>query len=339
MKRTTIGIFTSAFALALVSACSVGSSSSVSTPTPEDLSYVTEIPGTDLQEVETSAEMAETEMPGIEPVEESEEPEGFHVHDGPVDHISVARKQISEGKLDEAVVELSKQLFDDPDSFEAYYLMGETFQKKGDLDQAIWSFSEASSLRSDDLDVLTTLTRLQLDAGQLGEAEVSARRMIELEPSNPEGHRLLARTFSKRNMWNETIASNEKAIFLGDDSAYTYNNKGYAELVTGRYDDAIDSFQNAVTKKGATHFMWNNLGIALEKSGRLAEAHGAYQKALEVSPKYVNAKVNLDRLVTVAEAEGIVLGDRVADLDEPVESDATEDGDLIDFTEDSPEGE
>ena len=247
-----------------------------------------------------------------EEIEVVVEPEGMrHIDESDVDHISVARGELTGGNVENAIEQLEMAIFDDPDSFEAFYLLGQAFQSRGESEQAVWAFGEASTLRPEDLDVLALRAQLLLEIDP-EEAETVTKSMIELSPGNPEGYRLLARAYSKRDMWSETIESNQKAIELGDESPYTFNNKGYAELVLGSYDDAIDTLSRAVAFEGATHFMWNNLGLAYEKSGRLHEAFGAYNHALEVKEGYVNAKVNLNRLTTVAEAQGIVLGDRVA---------------------------
>ena len=42
--------------------------------------------------------------------------------------------------------------------------------------------------------------------------------------------------------------------------------------------------------------MLNNLGVAYERSGRHAEAHAAFARAAELSPRYAQAALNRDRL-------------------------------------------
>lgn len=314
MNRITFQIASAGalIAVALGAGCKNGSSSTTSvSPVKESTPYSYTEPVSD-----TGVEVGVVTPTDIDSeIEVVVEPEGIrHIDDSDVDHISVARGELTNGKTETAIEQLEMAIFDNPDSFEAFYLLGQAFQSQGDVEQAAWAFREASVLRPEDLDVLALRAQLLLEIDPV-EAENVTQTMIQLSPGNPEGYRLLARSYSKRNMWSETIAANLKAIDLGDESPYTFNNKGYAELVLGQYEDAIDTLSRAVALEGATHFMWNNLGLAYEKSGRLQEAFTAYNHALEVKEGYVNAKVNLGRLTTVAEAQGIVLGDRMAATD------------------------
>ena len=305
--KQTIGIYIGiSIATLLATACQ--DKTSVPQPAPENEMRVVEP-----VEISTSNEVSMSVDTIVNPgVVEAEGLSHGDIED--VDHVAIARGRLAAGLVQESINELEMAIFDDPDSFEAFYLMGQAFNEQGDQSMSIWSYQEASLLRPEDRDVLRTLTQLQLDSGDAVGAEVTARTIIKLDRSDPNGYRLLARSFSKRDMWNETIDSNNKALELGDDSAYTWNNKGYAELVLGQYPDAVESFQTAVSLPQATHFMWNNLGLSLEKDNRLLEAHNAYSRALEVSAKYVNAKLNLQRVSAVAAARGIAIGDRVAKL-------------------------
>ena len=58
-------------------------------------------------------------------------------------------------------------------------------------------------------------------------------------------------------------------------------------------------------------YVQNNLGIALERVGRTDEATAAYQQAMDLSPKYVKARVNAARV-----AKAVIEVDRVEDNEE-----------------------
>jgi predicted RNA polymerase sigma factor len=46
-------------------------------------------------------------------------------------------------------------------------------------------------------------------------------------------------------------------------------------------------------------YVHNNLGVALERVGRGDEAKTAYQRAMDLSPKYVKARLNAARVAKV----------------------------------------
>lgn len=312
MKRTLpiLGI-------GLVVSIGAGCPGSDSNKTPQQPTPV-QITPSDLQEVTVNMvpdEQTEVEVSEAVPVVT---PEGLpHTDpDETVDHLTIARAHLDKGELEEGIDEIERAIFDDPESFEAYFLYGTTREEQGDLQNALWGYNEARAQRGDDLEVLQSIARVEMGLDQVEDAGKTLHELIDLSPESPVGYRLLARTFSKRDMWNECIDANNKAIERGDDSPFTFNNRGYAELVLGHYDDAIESFEQAVTREGATHVMWNNLGIAREKTGSIVDAYAAYEKSLELRPKYVNALVNVERLTRVADASGILLdGHRVAGVD------------------------
>jgi Flp pilus assembly protein TadD len=47
-------------------------------------------------------------------------------------------------------------------------------------------------------------------------------------------------------------------------------------------------------------YVHNNLGVAYERLGRTEEARAAYATAMRLSPRYVQARVNADRMSKVA---------------------------------------
>ena len=49
-------------------------------------------------------------------------------------------------------------------------------------------------------------------------------------------------------------------------------------------------------------YVHNNLGVALERTGRGEEAKTAYQQAMDLSPKYVKARLNADRVAKAAQS-------------------------------------
>lgn len=63
--------------------------------------------------------------------------------------------------------------------------------------------------------------------------------------------------------------------------------------VTQEYDEAIDYFKLAATRKPEDYSLWNKLGATLANSNRSEEAQEAYQKALSMKPKYARAWLNM----------------------------------------------
>jgi tetratricopeptide (TPR) repeat protein len=70
-------------------------------------------------------------------------------------------------------------------------------------------------------------------------------------------------------------------------------NKGRDSMKKEKWADAQKQFEKAVGVHPRYAAAWFEMGVALEKSGDTAKARGAYTKALQSDPKYVNPYVQL----------------------------------------------
>jgi len=66
---------------------------------------------------------------------------------------------------------------------------------------------------------------------------------------------------------------------------------------SGRLDEAIAQFQEALKQRPDVPEIHNNLGLALEMHGRTDEAIAEFREALKLNPDYADAKKNLESLL------------------------------------------
>jgi Flp pilus assembly protein TadD len=92
----------------------------------------------------------------------------------------------------------------------------------------------------------------------------------------------------------------EQVIDLAPNHGYAWNNLGFACLLANENEAAVDALTHAAELLPGVAYVHNNLGIALERTGRLDQAMRAFIAATELSPKYVKAKLNLQRLEQLA---------------------------------------
>lgn len=83
-----------------------------------------------------------------------------------------------------------------------------------------------------------------------------------------------------------------KGSLTAKDAAGWYN-LGVVYLESGRTDEAIDAYQEAVTIKPDDAEAWYALGFAYGKAGRTEDAIAAYLQAVRIKPDYVDAWHNL----------------------------------------------
>ena len=72
---------------------------------------------------------------------------------------------------------------------------------------------------------------------------------------------------------------------------------GYADFNAGNYPAALSALVQSIQNGEDDHWTWNNLGAIYVKQNRYAEAESAFQRALEINPKFVEAMVNMAYLL------------------------------------------
>lgn len=287
-------------------------------PSPQRIQPMSEVTaGPGLEVVEGLAqEVADTQdvvlgPPGVEPEGTTGQPEAEreagiefafpHADREPVDHLALARQQLTEGDRSGAMLELEKALYDDPADFSAASLLGVAARDSGRKELAVDAFLLAAQIDPDSDDPWLQLARMYFEDGDLEQAEQLARRALRLNPKRSLAHNVLGRIWLKRSHWQPAIKRFEKALELSPASVYYRNNLGLALLLKRDFQRAVEVLEPLAERDDVKAFMLNNLGLAYEGAGRLGDASTQFEGALEISPRYVNAQVNLDRMVQLAQ--------------------------------------
>lgn len=146
------------------------------------------------------------------------------------------------------------------DSWQAHNHYGAVLYQKGQVDEAMFHFSEA----------------------------------VRLKPENPESHNNygLALTMKKRE--EEGIAQYREAVRIKGDEPAMRTNLANALTAAKHYDEAIVEYQEVLKMNPNNAHVYCDLGYALIQTGRLDEAIASFQTALKIAPGMPIAKQNLD---------------------------------------------
>jgi protein O-GlcNAc transferase len=150
------------------------------------------------------------------------------------------------------------------------------------------------------MDTLTTKT-VQLynqavehhRAGELSQAEVIYRQILELDPAHADALHLLGTLHFQSGDLQAAFELINRAIELSNNQASYHCNLGNVLKASGNADAAEASFRRAIALDPQLAIAHYNLACLLKESGKLTEAVDSYQKALRLSPNSARVHINL----------------------------------------------
>ncbi|MDX2233437.1 MAG: tetratricopeptide repeat protein [Hyphomonadaceae bacterium] len=135
--------------------------------------------------------------------------------------------------------------------------------------------------------------------GRIGDAELLMRQSIEADPRNADYRHNLGLLLQGAGFADHAAEAFEGALKLNPDLALARLHLARAYAALGRHVDA-EREARLLVQMQATAAAWTTLGGALRHQGRIAEALEAFDRALALDPRSVNARH--DRAVALDKA-------------------------------------
>jgi Tfp pilus assembly protein PilF len=162
------------------------------------------------------------------------------------EHLEAGREYLMNGRINEAVAELSTAASLDPKLSEAHNLLGVAYDQKGLAERA----------------------------------QDSYKRAIQVEPEDPETLNNLGFSFYQNGNYRAAVDRLKRAARLAPTDERILNNLGLALCRLGKFDEAYKSFARA------TGPLTGNINMArmLERFGREDDAIKYYEAARQLDP-------------------------------------------------------
>ncbi|MGD1699277.1 tetratricopeptide repeat protein [Dapis sp. BLCC M229] len=247
-------------------------------------------------------------------------------------HLRLARSYLSEGKLSQAIATCKQILEIQPNSADAYRILGESYEAEDNFDEAMSAYTKALEIKPEyaevhaflgqlyshkrwfaeavnqyekaiDLgikwpEVYYNLGNIKHQYGDLGGAINCYETAIILKPNYLKAYLSLGIVLELQRNYQAAVDVYRELIRLKPDFVEAYNNLGGVLADMNRTEEAIKVYKEAVVLKPDSPNLYNNLGFTLLKKNPL-EAIAAYYRAIELKPNLIKAHYNLGKALQI----------------------------------------
>jgi tetratricopeptide (TPR) repeat protein len=182
--------------------------------------------------------------------------------------------------------------------------LGKTLSATGRAKEAVEAFGRALKSNPADFQALLGLTDASHAAGNDAQAEVAAKRAIELQPGSVDGYNHLgALYFDEGRYWK---AANEfrRATEATPDSYVAWSNLGGALTSACDFVGALEAYRRALVLNPVSPSASSNLGLTQLWTGHSEDAVVCLEKAVTYGPNDFRIWGNLGDAYSVADAKG-----------------------------------
>ncbi len=174
----------------------------------------------------------------------------------------------------------------------ASFAAGLAHHQGGRLAQAETLYRETLALQSDHADALHLLGVIASQVGRHDVAVDLIGRAIASDRFNPVYHSNQGLALASLRRFEDAILSYDRALSLRPGNAEVLYNRGNALLALARPHDALEAYERAILTRPDYAEALCNRGAALMALGRNAEALASYDRALAVTPDFGEALSN-----------------------------------------------
>jgi tetratricopeptide (TPR) repeat protein/2-polyprenyl-3-methyl-5-hydroxy-6-metoxy-1,4-benzoquinol methylase len=168
-----------------------------------------------------------------------------------------------------------------------------TLHRSGDLEGADRAYRRILEIQPQQPDALNLLAVIGLENGHYGAAAELLRRAITESGEVPQFHCHLGNALQGCGDFTGAAAAYRRAITLSPDYVEAHSSLGFALAQLGELAEAVACFNAALTRDGDYFFALNNLGDTLGAQGNLDGAARAYRRAIAVEPNIAELHTKL----------------------------------------------
>lgn len=168
---------------------------------------------------------------------------------------------------------------------QTYIEKGNQLSEMGKLGEAIVTYRQALELNPNFYLPYQKIGEILAKQGKYDEAITAFHQATKLNPNSVWPYHHLGSVLFQKGELEEATTAYRKAIELDPQVAWTHNGLGQVWLQKGNLSAAINEFEEAIGLKPNIDIFHRNLGIALARQGKSERATNAYRTAISINPQ------------------------------------------------------
>jgi Flp pilus assembly protein TadD len=204
--------------------------------------------------------------------------------DSPQMHYDLGVAYKLQDDASDAIQELEAAQKLNPSAYEPAFVLGQLYMQAGRYQQAASQLEVSLKLHPENGDAWAMLGSIYNKLDRLPDAVTALREAIRQLPDQADSHLLLATVLIKENQPTEAaeerqVAANLMRAHMNLQRAEVATNSGKSLMASGKMDDAITQFRDALTFDSGYIEAHKELAEALEKQGKTTEAEAERAQA------------------------------------------------------------
>jgi len=212
-------------------------------------------------------------------------------------HVSQGLRDMYSSRFKDAEDELEKALAFQPQSAFIHFKLAELYAAQNNYEQAAKSASQAISLEPTWSEPYSFLIQMELYSQKPKQAEELARKLVEMNPQDPDAVVLLSRAYLAQGLAGPAVLT--LAEFIDKFPAQLEVRKERARLLLrlGRLEDAEMAYQELLQAAPGDAESWVEYGQLLVGRGRLSQSLDAYHQYLAINPSDTGVRLEVVKLL------------------------------------------
>ncbi|RME49668.1 MAG: tetratricopeptide repeat protein, partial [Caldilineae bacterium] len=190
----------------------------------------------------------------------------------------------AEGQLQQAVEAYEAAIALEPDNDAPYMKAARTLIYLGDTARALTRAEQAVLLQPDSAPNLAEYCRALDWEGQYSPAFDACDCAIELDPTYAPGYAYLSEVYADQADWVPARTTAQQALDVDFQSPEAHHNMGYALEVQGRYAQAVEFYENAITLRPKLAPYYMAAGRNYYWLGQFDKAADRFGEAIKLDP-------------------------------------------------------